>query len=347
MSNDLFKTGGPLDIRKLGGDRFSASIPLPEDEMGMTARECPNDACSSGLFKIKFGTGVEEEQSEAFCPYCHHPAAPNDFTTKEQWKYAENVVLGEASKGVDEMIKNTLGLDARGKKNFGGDLISMEMSYKPSRPRSVPRPLEDQFRRDVACPNCTLEHAVYGLAVWCPDCGSDIFITHVEAEANVVRLMLGDVDRRGRELGSRVAASDIENCLEDVVSIQEASMKAMARRKLVDDGNGDTEIDDIFRRRIRNRFQGIDGAIEVLEQVFDTDIAATIDSNILETLKQTLEKRHPITHNLGITDKKYIERVQANEEEGRDVYLDEQEVQTAMDTVVQLIRQIHADWFDA
>jgi hypothetical protein len=40
-------------------------------------------------------------------------------------------------------------------------------------------------------------------------------MVHVGKEFEVIRAMLGDVDRRRRELGPRVAARDIENALEE------------------------------------------------------------------------------------------------------------------------------------
>jgi hypothetical protein len=40
---------------------------------------------------------------------------------------------------------------------------------------------------------------------------------------------LGDIDRRREALGRRVAAKDLENCLEDAVSILKSAMKAITR----------------------------------------------------------------------------------------------------------------------
>lgn len=91
----------------------------------------------------------------------------------------------------------------------------MEMSYKQGSSPHVHRPFEEELRRDLICPPCALVHAVFGLATWCPDCGQDIFMVHVGKEFEVIRAMLGDVDRRRRELGPRVAARDIENALEE------------------------------------------------------------------------------------------------------------------------------------
>jgi hypothetical protein len=60
--------------------------------------------------------------------------------------------------------------------------------------------------------------------------------------------MLGQVETRTKELGRRVGARDIENALEDTVSIFEAVLKFIARRHLSDKGMPATEIEDTFRQ---------------------------------------------------------------------------------------------------
>ena len=345
MSHEIFRQGGPHNIRRTGNNEYSLSIEMPTDAMGMTARECPSSECSPGAFKIKYGTGLKGEQEQAFCPYCRGVEEPNDFMTSDQERYVTDIVTDQAAQGVERMMKDALGLGSNGKKQFGGDLISMEMSMEPQNRPPVRRPWEEQLRRDVTCPGCTLEHAVYGLAVWCPDCGEDIFMTHVETECQVLRAMLNDVERRSNELGPRVAARDIENGLEDVVSILEASMKALTCRRLLTDGKSPEDADVVMKKQVRNRFQGYEGGAELMGQLFSIDLAAALAAPEIDRFKGTLEKRHPITHNLGIVDRKYLEKVRTGEAEGRDVNLDEREVLGAIETALTLIRHAHAGLF--
>lgn len=345
MSEEIFRQGGPHNIRRTGQDRYTMSVPMPTDEMGMTSRECADSSCSPGSFKVKFGTGVTGEQEEAYCPYCRRAGDPGEFMTKDQHRYCNEIVAAEVREGVSRMMRKALRLGPTGKKKIGGGLLSMEISMKTDRRPPPRRPWEEQLRRDVTCPHCTLEHAVYGLAVWCPDCAKDIFVTHIKTEAQVIRAMLNDVERRSSELGPRVAARDIENGLEDVVSILEAAMKALARRKLVTNGALLEHIGQTFRKQVRNRFQSFDGCVEVFSQLFDLDLAQALEADAVSRFKHTLEKRHPITHNLGIVDRKYLETVRTGEAEGRDVNLDEDEVITALDTTVSLINHAHAELF--
>jgi hypothetical protein len=219
MSESLFNEVGPHKIRRTGPHTYEMNVSLSKDADGRTARACPANHCSPGYFKIKNGTGIPGDQALVHCPYCGHSAEPNDFTTKGQSQYANDVMMREAHPGISRMLKDALGLGSSGKRSFGGGLFSVELSIKPGSPPSVGRPFEQALQPCVVCPHRGLDHAVFGLAVWCPDCGCDIFITHVEAEFSVTQTMLSDVERRRNELGSRVAARDIENCLEDTVSI--------------------------------------------------------------------------------------------------------------------------------
>tara|TARA_R110002072_G_scaffold295396_1_gene466336 strand:+ start:11722 stop:12768 length:1047 start_codon:yes stop_codon:yes gene_type:complete len=345
MSKELFRTGGPHNISKTGRDQYTLQIKLPTDSSGMYARECTSDECAPGSFKVKGGTGISGEQAQAYCPYCCTQASPEDFATREQIRYAKDVAMEEAQGGIESMIKDAFGMGRTGKRKIGGGMLSIDMSLKMKPRPPVRRPLEEQIRRDVCCPKCTLEHAVYGLAVWCPDCGEDIFVSHVESECQVLRTMLSDVDRRSEELGPRIAARDIENGLEDAVSIFEASLKAMAQRRLLNDGVSVAESNTIMTKKVRNRFQSYDGAVETLKQLFGFDLSAKLESQTVEQFKGTMEKRHPITHNLGIVDRKYLDKALSGEAEGRDVSLDEQEVLNALDTAFNLIKATHSGLF--
>jgi hypothetical protein len=252
-------------------------------------------------------------------------------------------VLKEAEKGINNMIKEALGLGPSGKMKMGGDFLSIEMSYKPENSRHVRRPYEEEVRRDIVCPHCTLDQTVYGLATWCADCGEDIFLTHVQAEIAVTERMLGDIDRRQKELGTRVAAKDLENCLEDAVSIFEASNKAIVRRALTARGDAPEAIDAQFKK-IGNSFQSTNRSKEQLGKLFGY---APNDQDIWDRLNTCFEKRHPVTHNLGVIDKKYLDRVKRAEREGREVRISKREVAALLRDVYSAIADIHEALFKA
>lgn len=344
--SDLLRTGGPHNIKKTGRDQYSMSISLPTDEDGMLARECPSSTCSPGYFKIKPGTGITEGHTEAYCPYCCHKDEPANFTTKAQLKYAEQIAYREVSDGLDRMVKNAFDLGPSGKKKIGGGFLSMEISYKPGTKPTVWRPFEEVLRRDLVCPKCTLAHSVFGIATWCPDCGSDIFLTHVSKEYQVVKLILSDVDNRKERLGARVAARDIENALEDTVSIFEAVLRSTTRRYLRS-AHSPQEVEEILKRRIGNKYQSISLAKEVAQQEFGIPLFSALSPDEYQEFELIFEKRHPITHNLGIVDRKYLERVASGELEGREVRVTVEDVARAADLSLKVLSDFYPRVFSS
>jgi len=266
---------------------------------------------------VKGGTGLAGQPS-LFCPYCRFEGAPAAFTTEEQVRYAKEFVAREFHSEVGRLLKRAVGTDASGKRTIGGGLFSIEMSVTSSPPPTVRRPLEEELRRDVVCPQCGLDQSVYGMATWCSDCGNDIFLTHVEGEHAVIRSMLADIPRRRDTLGARVGGKDLENCLEDCVSVFEAVLKLLFARHLKNAGlSGASCMEKIGK--IRNAFQNPERAEEIFREETKIPILSDLNAEERGVIIDGFQKRHPISHNLGIVDRKYLRTVQSVEREGKEV----------------------------
>jgi len=342
--SELFREGGPHNIRRTGTDQYEMSVALPADADGMLERECKRESCAPALFKVRPGTGLSQ-QPVAYCPYCRHAAEPNDFTTAAQKEYAIALAKGEALVGVDRMVRKALGIGPSNRRKLAEGLISMTLEYTPPRKATVLPPVGEELRRDVVCPHCTLAQAVYGLAVWCPDCGRDIFVTHVEQEAATISKMLTAIPQRLETLGPRVAARDLENCLEDLVSIFEASLKALTKRHLVASGKDAASVEATMGKTVRNRYQSPTIAAECFKEITGLDLLSRLDVTQRDSMARTFAKRHPITHNLGVVDRKYLEQVQSAELEGRDVRLTESDVEESIALALDVIRSAHYQLF--
>ena len=255
------------------------------------------------------------------------------------------VLESEVVEGVDRMMKRALGVGPSGKRTFGRGMVSMDLSYKSGAKKIVPRPVELELRRDIICPHCGLEHSVFGLATWCPDCGEDIFLSHMEEEFSVIRRMLSVVENRRATLGARVAARDVENALEDVVSIFEAVLKMMTKRMLKQKGTASDEVDRILERDVRNRYQNPSRAGDTFRDVVGADLFEGMAQGEIERLQQTFAKRHPITHNLGVVDRQYLKRVRSGHLEGRDVRVGVAEVEQAIEVAIRVLHQSYSALF--
>lgn len=340
MEHELHRALSSQGLKRIQGDTYS--VDLPTDEDGRLGRECYLPNCSPAYFKIKPGTGIAEGQVEAYCPYCRAPEEPGRFFTEEQKRYFTDKLEHATDFALGSMIKNAFrGLERPSR----GGFLSISVKVDEPRMRYARRPFEEELQRVVICPKCGLDHAVFGLAVWCPDCGTDIFLTHVEAELRAVTAMLSDVERRRGVLGARVAARDIENCLEDVVSIFEAVGKALLARHLRERGTGKEEVEELIRKKVGNAFQSIKRAQEVTKEHAGLELLDGIDAPIADALRVTFEKRHPITHNLGVVDRKYLEKAMSAGREGRDVRVSVEEVVEAIKGTMVVLSGLHARLF--
>lgn len=337
----LLKPAGELGVRALGGDRYELNISLPLDPDGRKAQECPDQECSPGYFKVRPGTGITTSHTQAYCPYCRRAAEPNDFATTEQQRYAKELIAREVQKNVTGALRDALGFGSKSSRTFGGGLLTMEVTLREPPLPHVRRPFEDEVRRDVTCPHCTLDQTVFGLAFWCADCGADIFLRHVAAEVAVTRQMLADIPRRRDLLGKRVAAKDLENCLEDAVSIFEAAMRALVLRGLKERGSAADEADRKLLR-LGNAFQNIGRTRQHLADLFAVMVPA---EGAWEVLTSAFEKRHPIAHNLGVVDRKYLERAQDAEKHGRELRITPSEIERMLTSLEEAIAFVHGAIF--
>lgn len=345
MSDSIFEEGGPHKIKRIGQDRYELNVSLPTDDDGMTGRECPSSICEPAYFKVKPGTGIKNQEF-AYCPYCSQKEAPDHFHTAEQNNYVQQIVQREALVGINKMMFDTLELDQRGERTIDGGLVSFKISVESSDPPPVPRPWEEELRRNLICPHCSLEHAVFGLAIWCPDCGKNIFLTHVEGEFNVIRKMINDIDSRKERLGARIAIKDTENALEDVVSTFEAVLRVITKLHLRKSGKTEQETDQIVSTQVGNKFQNIEIGATIFQDLTTIPLLKSLTDDEIDFLKLTFEKRHPITHNLGIIDRKYLQKVRSGELKGREVRVRPSEILTSIELCLKSINNVYQNLLD-
>ncbi len=337
MTDSLFREGGSLNARRTGKNKYEFKISIPTDERGMVGRECTNKECSPGYFKVKIGTGITEDQLLAYCPYCRTSEEPSAFLTSSQKDYAIGLVQNAAVDGMNREIQKAFGVNSSGKRRISGGPISLDISVQPIQPQRISRVVEEELQRDVICPYCGLEQAVFGLAFWCADCGEDIFLIHVVKELDVVRKMLSVVNQRNAELGARVASRDIENALEDLVSIFEAVLKIITKRHLLIAGLADSDITEILVKKVGNRYQNLDIGATIFKTQIGFNPIETLSDEKIGFLKSAFEKRHPITHNLGVVDRKYLERVRAGDLVGREIRIDPDDILKASEISYEVL----------
>jgi hypothetical protein len=110
-------------------------------------------------------------------------------------------------------------------------------------------------------------------------------------------------------------------------------MRVIVRRAMLMRGYSVDDIELSFKK-LGNAFQNIEKTKKELYSMFGKN---PLDENLSKKLKSAFEKRHPITHNLGVIDRKYMEHAKEIDGEGREVRLTEGEVSETLNNVFSAI----------
>ena len=118
-------------------------------------------------------------------------------------------------------------------------------------------------------------------------------------------------------------------------------MKATVRRHVL--GSGVTPEDMQIRlKKLGSAFQNIPRTRETL---FDLLGISSMPEVPWDKLHASFEKRHPISHNLGVVDRKYRERAQSAEREGGEIRITAVDVCDTLDGVLAAISAVHIRLF--
>lgn len=102
-------------------------------------------------------------------------------------------------------------------------------------------------------------------------------------------------------------------------------------------GTDEAGIEDFFRK-IGNAFQNIGRTRKILVDLLGGPPEGEIP---WDELNAAFEKRHPITHNLGVVDRKYIERAKSGDQHGREIRVTAEEIKNVLGYVLLALSTTH------
>jgi len=324
-----------------GHDEFS--IPLRPDEDGMIGRECPSKDCQPRYFKVFVKESEEEpakeekeksddlSQSDIICPYCGHRDNMQEFHTKEQIEWIKSMFERDIAKSIQDTFKRAL----RPSRPRTGSFLSIE--YKPGRLPSVRHYVEERLKREVECNKCGQKYAVYGIAFLCPFCGGGNMLVHFERSKQIILSMLESGNIIREKGGEEVFHHHLGNCLEDVVSLFEGFHKSIYSRAVKERDSREEAEEKISK--MKTNFQRLSGAEKFFKRDLGIEIFAPLPESEREFLDDLFLRRHVITHNLGLVDKKYLERARTLERQGRELKISRSDIEKGLELVDKVIRK--------
>lgn len=274
-------------IERLGN---TFGIPISTDEQGYLGRECPVSECE-GYFKIVPGTGLQGV-TDCICPYCGHKGSQNEFFTKDQIEYAKSIAIRKITGAIVKDLKS-LEFEHKPRGPFG---IGFSMQVEPGRLHPINWYGEKELETRIACSNCTLQYAVYGVFGFCPDCGQHNSLQILQNNLNLVQKMMDFAKSADKEISKKI----VENALEDCISAFDGF-----GRELCKIHNSKSKLPDKVNKI---SFQSLDGAKDGIRNHFELNLDESINNEEWRIANISFQKRHLLAHKMGIIDEEYVRR---------------------------------------
>ena len=302
----------------------SISIQIQPDKEGFIGRECPNPGCE-GYFKIELGTGLEGENLPCHCPYCGHTESHENFWTKEQIEFIQSVAMRKIS---DAVLKDLKALEFEHKPTGLFD-IGFSLKVKKNRPVPIHYYREKRLETEIICSKCSLRYSVYGVFGFCPDCGQHNSLQIFNKNIEVIFKMLDISETVQVEFAEHL----IKNALEDCVSSFDGFGREICRIYATKSSNP--------QKAEKISFQNLEASRKKIWDLFNIDLVCGIDIDEWNFVIRCFQKRHVISHKMGVVDEDYIQKTDDNTAiVGRKIIIDADEVRRLIKIISVIAQRI-------
>jgi hypothetical protein len=318
------------------GDHTNFAVPLSADDDGLLGRECPSDECSPKYFKIIIAAPDDEEAPSLSdisltCPYCGHTDGFGVFHTQAQIEWATDLITREVTQAAARSLENAL----RPLNRMRGP-IKLTAKVTTSLP-PILQYVEEKLKRQTTCEQCHMKYAVYGVSYHCPFCGGGALSTHLRESVETIRVLAAEAETIGQKFGHEAGDKMLGNAYEDAVGLFEGFLKLVYRyglRKVLPRD----EAEHLFGK-IGTAFQRLDDTARILQRDLSVELFRGVSDRQKAELAVVFNKRHLLTHSLGVVDQKYRIKVRAAEREGQDVRLNAREIGPALELIERVVVQ--------
>lgn len=277
------------------------------------------------------GKDTSDKENVLHCPYCGLAADRQQFFTPEQLEYAKSLILRHITGVLHQRLKQ---LERRPDSHA---FLSIGISVRTSALPEIATYEENRLKQHVVCPHCQANYAVYGISFTCPRCGEGTLLWHLESTAHEIRVFLDMPDEILARLDTRSQEKLVENALEDVVSFWEGYLKALYRQAVR--RRYDPQKAAQLEQHIGTTFQRLSGATDCFMNDLSIDILADVALDDIELLSRVFNKRHVLTHNLGLADERFLTQTHVAQQVGQEIEVTREETLRALDIVSKALRR--------
>jgi DNA-directed RNA polymerase subunit RPC12/RpoP len=313
-------------------DNFT--IIIEPDSNGFIDQCCPK--CKQ-LFKVNLDDYKSKIRlsGEEYCTYCGEKDSPNHFYTDYQQEKIEEQVDSFVNVFALAKINNLLSSFADSCPKDG----PIRITYKPQQiPNFEHFPIESTkpFEQEVACPYCGTKFSAFGNVYFCPSCGKQIPTKIFKEEMLFIKDSVGKIDSlfsstNNPELITNLKNFFIEESLGNVVG----DFQYIAFAKYTEiKGPEDPLLSPLF-------FQNLDKGDKCFKDLTGEGFSDLISKADYDFLKIEFQKRHCLTHRVGIVDDKYLERSSdSTATEGTRLQIQQEEVLKLCNCILQLADKV-------
>jgi len=201
------------------------------------------------------------------------------------------LVAQDAADIIGEQLRRAFGTSSSSSGGFG-------ISFKAARHAApAPRlPVRHDLLRNLRCDSCGCSYGVFAIGLFCPDCGAPNVMVHFEREVELIELQIRLAGELEEEYGEEASYRILGNSHEDTLTAFEAYQKTVFRcheRKR-----------ETAPKELKNAFQNVDRAVKLFRTV-QLKPYGVLCTEELDVLRQHIQKRHVIGHNLGQVDENF------------------------------------------
>jgi hypothetical protein len=103
----------------------------------------------------------------------------------------------------------------------------------------------------------------------------------------------------------------------------------------------------LLMKKIGSGLQSVSNAVTITPEFCDGASLFAAGSADEGKLNRVFQRRHPITHNLCVADRKYIERVRSGEAEGTEVRVERNAILETAQVTYSVLSEFHSKLFPA
>jgi hypothetical protein len=128
------------------------------------------------------------------------------------------------------------------------------------------------------------------------------------------------------------------NCLEDIVGLFEGFLKSAYSMSMLNQHKKEQAEERI--QAIKGNFQRLFDASRMFNRDLNIDIFSQITQEELDFLNTMFNKRHAITHNLGLVDEKFQSKINQWQRCGEELEIDRPDVLRGLELTERIIKNV-------